>query len=431
MTGLSDLAGPGLLRGVDRAALAVSLADRLRRAGVAVDLTAVADLIGTLQAHTPADRDELYWAARITLMRRHADLPAFDAVFAAVFADAVLPMDPHARRRPLPAGRPEDRYAPVPREDADPEQGTGLPWTTLPAITGPADPAPEAPAVPLRLPADVAGSTETPFEELSERQMDLLGGWLLAAGARRSVRRSRRMTVSTSGDRIALRPTLSRARRTGFEVIRLVPVAPRERPRRIVVVCDVSQSMQAQTSAYLHLMRALVLRWDAEAFAFATRLTRLTPALAHRSPEAAVEAATAAVDDRFGGTRIATNLHALLTGRHGGLLRGAIVILGSDGWDADPPEALARVMRRVARRAHRVIWMNPRAGAAGFAPRVATMAAALPFCDAFLPASTFAELARVIDAVVTGPPGDARYARRERTGSGREQRHTRRFSSTA
>ncbi len=430
MTALRGSADPGLLRGVDRAAFAVALADRLRRAGVPVDLTAVADLIGALRAQAPADRDELYWATRITLVRRHADLPAFEAAFAAVFADAVLPMDPHARRRPLPAGRSNDRYAPVPRADADPEQGTGLPWTTLPAITESADPAPEAPTVPLRLPADVAGLTETPFEELSERQMDILGRWLLAAGARRPVRRSRRMAVSASGDRIALRPTLSRARRTGFEVIRLVPVAPRERPRRIVVVCDVSQSMQAQTSAYLHLMRALVQQWAADAFAFATLLTRLTPALAHRSPAAAIEAATAAVDDRFGGTRIATNLHALLAGRHGGLLRGAIVLIGSDGWDADPPEELTRVMRRVSRRAHRVIWMNPRAGAAGFAPRVATMAAALPFCDAFLPARTFAELARVIDAV-PGLPGDARYARRERTGSGREQRHTRRFSSTA
>lgn len=392
-------AAPGVLRGVDRAALAVSLADRLRRAGMPVDLTAVGDLLGALREHTPADRAELYWVTRITLVRRHEDLGTFDAVFAAVFADAVLPMDPHARRRPLPAGRPDDRYAPVPRPDAESDQGNGLPWTTLPAITGPADGVTEGPAVPLRLPTDVAGAAETPFEDLSAHQLALLGRWLLAAAAQRPMRRSRRMTTGTSGTRIALRPTLSRARRTGFEVVRLVPAEPRELPRRIVVVCDVSQSMQAQASAYLHLMRVLVLRWDAEAFAFATRLSRLTPALAHRSPATAMTAATDAVTDRFGGTRIATNLQALLAGRHGGLLRGAIVLIGSDGWDADPPEALARVMRRVQRRAHRVIWMNPRVGAAGFEPKVATMAAALPLCDALLPADTFVALARVIEEV--------------------------------
>lgn len=398
VTEVSDIAA-GVLRGVDRAAFGVALAHRLRRAGVSVDLSAVGDLLGALARHTPADRDELYWAARVTLVRRHADLAAFESVFEAVFGNAVLAMDPNARRRPLPSGRAEDRFASALRGDAEQEPGSGLPWATLPTVTGPADPLTDAPAMPLRLPADAAAAVDTPFEDLSDRQLELLGRWLEASAARRPMRRSRRLTVSGSGERIALRPTLSLARRTGFEVMRLVPATPRLRPRRIVVVCDVSQSMQAQASAYLHLMRALVRQWDAEAFAFATRLTRLTPALAHRSPVAAIDAATAAVDDRFGGTRIATNLHALLAGRHGGLLRGAVVLIGSDGWDADPPEALAREMRRVSRRAHRVIWMNPRAGAAGFEPRVKTMAAALPMCDALLPADTFASLARVIEEV--------------------------------
>jgi uncharacterized protein with von Willebrand factor type A (vWA) domain len=266
----------------------------------------------------------------------------------------------------------------------------------LPAITGPAEDAPDAQSVPLRLPADVAAVAEAPFEELSEAQLDLAARWLETLAARRPMRRSRRMAPASVGTRIALRPTLSRARRTGFEVVDLVWAAPKPRPRRIVVVCDVSQSRQAPAGAYLHLMRALVLRWGAEAFAFSTGLTRLTAALSHRSARDAMAAATAATGDRFGGTRIATNLDALLSGRHGGLLRGAIVVIGSDGWDTDPPEALARVMARIRRRAHRVIWMNPRAGAEGFQPRVKTMAAALPMCDALLPADTFASLARVV-----------------------------------
>jgi uncharacterized protein with von Willebrand factor type A (vWA) domain len=156
--------------------------------------------------------------------------------------------------------------------------------------------------------------------------------------------------------------------------------------------------MQAQATAYLHLMRGLALR-GGETFAFATRLTRLTAVLAHRSAELAVAEASAKVDDRFGGTRIATNVEALLASRHGQRVRGAIVIVASDGWDADPPERLARAMARLRHRAFRVVWVNPRAAAPGFAPRVAAMAAALPYCDELLPADTFASLAHVLDRV--------------------------------
>jgi uncharacterized protein with von Willebrand factor type A (vWA) domain len=168
------------------------------------------------------------------------------------------------------------------------------------------------------------------------------------------------------------------------------------------MLCDVSRSMQAQAVAYLHLMRALALGADAELFAFATTLTRLTPVLAHRSAEVAVERATAKVADRFGGTRIAANVRALLSSHHGGRVRGAIVIIGSDGWDSDPPEELAAAMARLRRRAYRVTWMNPRAGAPGFEPRVASMAAALPYCDELLPAGTFRSLRHVISTIGVG-----------------------------
>ena len=155
--------------------------------------------------------------------------------------------------------------------------------------------------------------------------------------------------------------------------------------------------MQAHASAYLHLMRAAVQATDAEVFAFATSLTRLTPILAHREVDVAIELASAAVDDRFGGTRIATNLRALLASRHGHDTRGAIVVIASDGWDADPPEALAAAMARLRRRAHRVVWLNPRAGAPGYEPSVAAMAAALPFIDDLLPAATLQDLVLAIE----------------------------------
>ncbi|MEU4219660.1 VWA domain-containing protein [Actinoplanes sp. NPDC026623] len=155
-------------------------------------------------------------------------------------------------------------------------------------------------------------------------------------------------------------------------------------------------------------MRAFAAVADAEVFAFATTLTRLTVVLRHASAAAAVARAGELVADRFGGTRIATNLRSLLASHHGNAVRGAVVVIGSDGWDSDPPAELAAVLARLRRRAYRIVWMNPRAGAPGFAPLVGSMAAALPFCDRLLPAGTFHELDRVAAEIVAcaTAPGD-------------------------
>ena len=168
------------------------------------------------------------------------------------------------------------------------------------------------------------------------------------------------------------------------------------KPRKVVMLCDVSQSMQPQIGAYFHLMRALTVVLGGEAFSFSTSLTRLTPLMRHRSAAQAVAEATEQVTDRFGGTRIATSVNALLSSHHGNAMRGGIVIIGSDGWDSEPPDRLANAMARLSRRAHRVVWINPRAAAPGFEPLVGTMAAALPFCDDFLPAGDFRALAAVV-----------------------------------
>ncbi len=121
---------------------------------------------------------------------------------------------------------------------------------------------------------------------------------------------------------------------------------PVRRPRRVVLLCDVSESMRAQATAYLQLMRACALVADAEVFAFATGLTRLTAALRHASPREAIDQATAIVGDRFG-NRIAPNVGALFDSYHGNALRGGAAIVASDGWDSDPPERLAAAMARL------------------------------------------------------------------------------------
>lgn len=389
-----------LLRGVDRAAFATAFGLRLRGAGIAVGIDSMASFTHALDVHVPDTRARLYWTARISLVRRQSDLELFDAVFAAVFDDAVLSLDPNARRRPTATGGgDEDVYAPVPATSGEAADGAGLPWITRPSVLAETDGSDAAITVPELMPSALESLADVPFEELDPADLALLRGWLESALHRWPTRRSRRLGWHPSGRRIAMRPTLARARRTGWEPIELVHSRQTRKPRRLVMLCDVSQSMQADATAYLHLMHAAVLSADAEVFAFGTTLTRLTAVLAHRSPAVAIERAAAKVTDRFGGTRIASNLRALLVSQHGGATRGAVVIIASDGWDSDDPAELAAVMAKLSRRAHRVIWLNPRAASPGFRPLVGAMAAALPYCDHLLPAHTVRELADVIAAI--------------------------------
>ena len=395
-----------LLRGVDRAAFAVSLSVRLQRAGIPVGFTGMGALVRAMDIVPPDSRPSLYWSTRICLVQRQSDLAPFDAVFAAVFDEFRGTVDPHARRQPLPSMGSEDRLASISGEPSIEEEGNGLPWATLPSMTATPETETSALAVPERLPSRLEGLAETPFDELDAAQLALLSGWLESALADWPTRRTRRESAHRAGRRAALRPTLARARRTGWEPIELVRTRPVRKHRRVVMLCDVSQSMQSYAAAYLHLMRAVALTTDAEVFAFATTLTRLTSVLAYKSPVLAMQQATEKVSDRFGGTRIASNIRALLASRHGGATRGAIVIIASDGWDSDPPDELAKVMARLHRRAYQVLWLNPRAAAPDFAPLVAGFAAALPYCDYVLPAHNIRALGDVVSAIVRAGRSD-------------------------
>jgi uncharacterized protein with von Willebrand factor type A (vWA) domain len=338
----------------------------------------------------------LYWAARITLVRKHSELAAFEAAFTMVFAQGAFLLEAPARTAQGTSPDPEDAFLSAPRATGDPDEGTGLPWVSMPQVVSSSQDSDSDTGVPERLPSRLEGLADLPFEQLSESEMALLGEWLETALLAWPTRRSRRRSRDRSGRHIALRPTIARSRRTGWEPVELVGEHPVRKPRRVVMVCDVSQSMQPQVTAYFHLMRALTVAAGGEAFAFATSLTRLTPVLRNRSTAAAIDQATDKVTDRFGGTRIAASLSALLSSHHGNTVRGGIVLVGSDGWDSEPPEQMAIAMARLRRRAHRVIWMNPRVSAPGFSPVVGSMAAALPFCDELLAADSFRSLAMVV-----------------------------------
>jgi uncharacterized protein with von Willebrand factor type A (vWA) domain len=174
----------------------------------------------------------------------------------------------------------------------------------------------------------------------------------------------------------------------------------RRRTRRIVMLADVSGSMQTFVRPYLHVLRALTTHTDAEAFAFATTITRITPALRRSDPVAAVEAASELVEDRFSGTRIASSLQTLVShSSWSTLVRGSIVLIASDGWDTDPADEMAVRMARLARMAHRIVWVNPRSAADGFEPLVGGMAAALPHCTTMLSGHSLSAMRAVLSAL--------------------------------
>lgn len=392
-----------VLAAVDRAALVAALGDRLRAAGVPVTLRSMSAFAEALGIAPPTQVHSLYWLARLTLVNHEHDLAVFDAVFEAVFGDAVLPVDPHARRTATEAESTEDVLAPMAGAPSGGDLTGDLPWHTLPRSSSADDEDERERALPELLPSAVARIADTPLEALDEAELAVLGRWLEEAAPRWPTRRSRRQQVRPAGHRVALRETIAASRRTGWEPMELQRYHPVRRPLTVTLLCDVSQSMQSHATVYLHLMRAFARTRRAETFAFSTSLTRLTPALSHQSAAAAVALASEQVTDRFGGTRLATCLRELLVSRHGNAVRGGVLVIASDGWDSDDPADLAAVMARARRRARRIVWLNPRAGVSGYQPLVASMAAALPFCDAFLPADTLRGLTDVFDAIAGAP----------------------------
>ena len=415
---MGTLPDTSLFRAVDRGAFVVSLGERLRAAGVPVTFTSLAALTEALAASPPRDVTTLYWLTRVTMVNQPHDLMTFDRVFDSVFRDTGLRVEGQARGPGADATETTTEPEAVASLLGDPSgepTSDGLPWHTLPRIAE-TDEQAEGQHLPELLPSSLDAVADVAFEDLDEAQQAVVGAWLERLLDRWPTRLSRRHRVVPGGRRVALRETIARSRRTGWEPLELSRSRPVPRPRPITMLVDVSQSMQPYSTAYLHVMRALARSGRAETFAFSTSLTRLTPALAHRSAQVAISLATQQVVDRYGGTQLATNLARLLASRHGNALRGGVLVVASDGWDSDDPRQLARAMKRARLRAHSVVWLNPRAAAPGFEPLVGSMAAALPYCDTFLPAHTLRGVLTALDAMVrpAGPdPGRRRPTTRE------------------
>ena len=395
------MTAPHLFRGVDLAVFVSALAAKLRAAGVVVGLTSVNRCALALRACPPSDTATLYWVTRSCLVHHRDDIELFDRVFTAVFDSVGLPIAPWERS----AGRAPATMSGTVLRHSGPTDGLELARGRVdtgraPEIIDDADDgSPDDPEIHEQFPAALAALADEPFDQLSPDDLELVGRWLESAALRFPTRRSRRSRRAKRGA-VDLRRTVASARATGGEPMRLAHRAQRQRTRDVVMVTDVSGSMESFARIYLHLMRSLVVRGRAEVFTFATSLRRVTVPLREGEPQAAIDRLSHEVSDRFSGTRIARSIHELTRSpvwSHS--VRGATVIIASDGWDTDPPEQLAAEMARLARLAHRVIWINPRSGAIDYEPAVRGMAAALPSVDVLVSGHSLAAMRTVIEAI--------------------------------
>ena len=387
----------------DVASVTTVFGDRLHRAGLATTPERSARFAQILDLVRPAAVADLYWAARVAFVIDRADVDLFDRVFAEVFRGMVDVGD--VTRNPnvadlqsatsKGADRPPQHAAESGRSSADHQ-----PPVPTRATDG-GDDAAEANCEGLLA---AASSDELlrdkAFGACTPEELVMLGGLLARLRLVPPRRPSRRTRQHAHGSDVHWRSTLRAARRTGGDPVELVRRRQRSKPRRVVLLADVSASMEDYSRAYLYLLHGAVRSLRAEAFVFSTRLTRLTRPLAEVNPNVALARATRTAADWSGGTRIGEALRVFNDRwSRRGLTRGAVVVIVSDGWDAGEPALVAREMERLSRLAYRIVWVNPRRQSSSFQPRAGGMAAALPFIDAFVSGHSLAALDDVLAAI--------------------------------
>jgi len=389
----------------DLALIAARFGAALRGAGVPADPARCERFATAVTVARPGTRYELYLCALATMVSGQAQVEPLRRVFEDMFGgtgqDAV---PPGGAELPLPGrATPDDLLAEAARaaqEHLPQAEGQAVPRGADGATAG--DPArtervPVSDGEPGPQDEDGAGFPAlasraerlagTDFAELTPAELAALAGLMRKLTLAVPARRSRRHQPTPRGKHTDLRSTLRQARRTGGHPLRLARRSPAMRPRQLIVLCDISGSMEPYARAMLQLLYCAAGGADAEVFTFATRLTRLTPALAHMSAEQALHKAGQAAPDWLGGTRIGAALQEFNDTRgRPGLARGAVVLIISDGWDTGDPAVVRREMQRLSRVAHRIIWVNPRTKSEHYRPLAGGMAAAWPFCDAVVSA---------------------------------------------
>ena len=397
----------------DVAAMAAGLGIALHTAGLPVGPDRCERLARAVTVMGATSLAELRACALATMVSDPGQMSTFDRVFVALFGgpspfrNQVPPVMPTFQR----AG--EDGAPPAAQDQGVQGDLDGATSGLRVSETGPAtadadETLAEGPA--LRRVASAAEQLRgRDFTELSAAELRQLVTLMREMTLAVPPRRTRRYRPARDGKRPDLRRTLRLARRSGGEAIRFARRAPRVRQRRLVVLCDISGSMEPYARALLMLLYVLnggQVRGGSsgqnrpEVFSFATRLTRLTPALAAATPDTMLAKAGEAAPDWSGGTRIGAALKEF-NDRYGsrGMARGAVILIISDGWETGEPELLGAQMARLSRMAHRIVWANPRTQSPRYRPEVGGMAAAWPYCDAVVSAHNLDALDDLLTAL--------------------------------
>jgi uncharacterized protein with von Willebrand factor type A (vWA) domain len=352
----------------------------LRALGLEVHLGRLLDIVGALQHVNIGAREDVYHTCRALLVHRRDDLAMFDRAFDAfwrVHGDGLL----RANRRTGSDPRLDDQRAVTPGS-------LEMPGVALD------DAAAGTPSGTLQTWSDAGTLAHKDFAEFTPEEIALARAALDRLEWTPGERRTRRW-VRGRGPLVDLRRALAHSVRTGGDVFKLPRRRRRTRPRPVVLLCDISGSMDRYSRILLHFAHAIGRRHRrVEAFVFSTGLTRVTSELRAGRLDEAVADVSRAVPDWSGGTRIGEALrqfHQRWTRRalHG----GPVVLLISDGWDRGDPVVLREQIKRLQRSCHRLIWLNPLIGTVDYAPLTRGLQAALPFVDHFLPARTLTNLA--------------------------------------
>ena len=348
--------------------MAVAFARILRGAGLDVPLDSVIVFVSALSQLGLENRNDVYWAAHSTLVRRHEDTPIFDRAFA-VFWDQRIAIETSSAQA--------ETVSMTLLVDDENEQDDN---------DKTAEPIDEENTITLRF-SRIETLREKDFalyddSELREAEQ-FMSSLRLAGPPKKSLRLNK---SNHHGARHDIRRTMRASLQHDGEPIERYWRQPSERLRRLVVLLDISGSMEPYARALLRFMHAAVVgRQRVEAFTFGTRLTRITKELTSRDPDKALAQTSTQVSDWSGGTRLGECLRSFNDSWGiSGMARGSIFVVLSDGWDRGDPEILAEQMQRLNRVAFRVIWVNPLKVSPGYAPLARGMAAAMPFIDDFV-----------------------------------------------
>jgi hypothetical protein len=358
----------------------------LRRAGVPIHPGRLLDLVDALAHVNLADRDEVYHACRTLLVHHKDQIPIFDAAFDAFWRVHGRRSSPVARA----AGSARSHVSLVEIEEVLASEGPD----EDPSREAGQDAAMVTPERGQKTWSNRGGLANRDFAAFTTGELQDARAALARLVWSPGERRTRRW-IRGAGARVDLRRAIAASLRTGGDVVKLPRRTRRTRPRPLVLLCDVSGSMERYSRMLLHFAHAVTRRHQrVETFLFATRLTRVTRELRVAGADEAIAAVSRSVTDWSGGTRIGgvvKEFHQRWGRRV--LHRDPVVLLISDGWDRGDPMELAHQIARLQRSCHRLIWLNPLIGTTGYAPLTRGLQAALPFVDDFLPARTLNNLA--------------------------------------